>query len=298
MKKTIFALIVPVFALNAAVYAQFSPVNMAHINAGSFMMGNDDGADFEKPAHTVLISPFYMGKYAVTQKEYQKIMGTNPSHFKGNNLPVEGVTWYDAIEYCNKRSRTEGLTEAYKIDKDKKDPNNTSDNDDIKWTVTLDITANGYRLPTEAEWEYAARGGNGSPGNYPFPGSNIASEVAWYGRNSAQKTHAVGKKKPNALMLFDMSGNVWEWCWDWYDEYTEDARFNPEGPDSGDSRVLRGGSWSYIGEVMRSTFRNGNVPNYKDSEIGFRVVRKMTDSVYSDARFFSNTAARIKRKGA
>ena len=208
--------------------------NMVRINGGTFQMGSNNGYRDEEPVHTVTVSSFYMGKYEVTQKEYREVMGTNPSNFKGDNLPVEQVSWYDAVEYCNKRSQREGLTPAYTIDKSRKDPNNTSTYDTVKWVVTWNKNANGYRLPTEAEWEYAAKGGNGSPGNYTYAGSNNADEVAWY---IGSKTQNVGTKKPNGLGLYDMSGNVWEWCWDWYGSYSSAAQTDPAGASSGSHRV-------------------------------------------------------------
>jgi len=175
--------------------------NFVFVEGGTFQMGSNDGDSDEKPVHSVTVSSFYVGKFEVTQKEYQNVMGKNPSYFKGENNPVENVTWYDAVKYCNKRSEKEGRTPSYNIN-----GNN----------VTCDFSANGYRLPTEAEWEYAARGGNKSQ-NYKYSGSNKIGDVAWYDSNSGLRTHPVGQKAPNELGIYDMTGNVWEWCWDWYD---------------------------------------------------------------------------------
>ena len=226
-------------------------------------MGSNDGMDDEKPMHTVTVKSFSIGKYEVTQKEYQEAMGTNPSDFKGDNLPVECVSWYDAIEYCNARSRKEGLTPAYTI-------NGTN--------VTWNRGANGFRLPTEAEWEYAARGGadqrsDGSPGNYAYSGSNNVDEVAWYDENSARSTHEVGAKKPNRLGLYDMSGNVWEWCWDWYGDYASGAQTDPIGASSGSIRVPRGGGLSSPAQYVRSASRGNGSPSLRSGALGFRVVR-------------------------
>ncbi|MEC0134244.1 MULTISPECIES: formylglycine-generating enzyme family protein [Paenibacillus] len=226
------------------------------------------------------ISNFYIGQYEVTQKEWVEIMGSNPSAFKDDNLPVEMVNWYDVIDYCNKRSIKEGLKPYYNIDKNKKDPNNKSDNDTLKWTVTLNAGANGYRLPTEAEWEYAAGGGQLSK-SYTYSGSNKADEVAWYWQNAGEKflsgdwnwpiiennhnkTKSIGGKKPNELGLYDMSGNVREWCWNWYGDI--DSK-------SGSFRVVKGGGW--IGGINNNeiSFRGKFEANGMGPDQGFRVIR-------------------------
>ena len=178
------------------------------------------------------ITDFYMGVHEVTQQEWQKVMGNNPSQFKGKDLPVESISWYDSVLYCNMRSLKEGLTPYYNIDKENFDPENICEYDDLKWTVTINENANGYRLPTVEEWEYVASGGAEGKANQ-FSGSDNIDEVAWYWKNSGEQylegewnwnkieankniTHNIKKKAPNTLGLYDMSGNVREWCWDWY----------------------------------------------------------------------------------
>lgn len=228
----------------------------------------------------ITIPDFQISKYEVTQQEWIEVMGSNPSQFTGSNLPVEMVNWYDAVEYCNLRSVKEGREPYYNINKDTKDPDNKNDNDNIKWTVTVNAGVNGYRLPTEAEWEYAAGGGRMSK-SYIYSGSNTADEVAWYWRNSGDKylsgdwnwpiiesnhnqTRSSGDKKPNELGIYDMSGNVREWCWNWY-----------EAPEmsSGSMRVVKGGGW--IGGVNNTelSFRGKFEANGMGPDQGFRVVR-------------------------
>jgi formylglycine-generating enzyme len=228
----------------------------------------------------ITIQDFYVSKYEVTQKEWMDVMGNNPSEFKGDNLPVESVSWYDCIEYCNKRSLKEGLLPYYNIDKIKKDPDNVSELDSIKWTVAINKGANGYRLPTEAEWEYAASGGQLSK-NYKYSGSNTIGDVAWYWQNSGDKylsgtwswpavvnnhnkTKPVGSKQSNELELYDMSGNVREWCWDW------DRSSGTEHPQG---RIWKGGGWIGADFCCEPVFRAGLEANGKGADQGVRVCR-------------------------
>ena len=231
------------------------PSDFVLVEGGTFQMGGNAYGD-EKPIHSVVLSDYYIGKYLVTQKLWVDVMGKNPSSFKGYDLPIENVSWFDCISFCNALSRRDGWEECYRI-------NGTS--------VTLLSGKHGYRLPTEAEWEFAARGGKKSIG-FEYAGSNTLDEVAWYDGNSGSKTHPVGQKKANELGLFDMSGNVWEWCWDWKDSYPSSSQTNPLGPASGAYRVYRGGSWSYCANHCRVAFRCSSSPSFSNGLLGFRLV--------------------------
>ncbi|MDX9870037.1 MAG: SUMF1/EgtB/PvdO family nonheme iron enzyme [Candidatus Cloacimonadales bacterium] len=240
-------------------YSNSAVSPFAFVQGGTFQMGSTSGGSDENPVHSVTVSSFFIGKYQVTQKEWLSVMGNNPSNFKGDNRPVEQVTWYDAVEYCNKLSKKEGLTPAYTIN---------------GYNVTCNWSANGYRLPTEAEWEYAARGGNKSKG-YTYSGSNTVDNVAWCSSNSNSQTYDVGTKAPNELGIYDMSGNVWEWCWDWYSSsyYSSSPANNPTGPSSGSYRVDRGGSWGHNGHDCRVARRSRNSPGNSRHYLGLRVLR-------------------------
>jgi formylglycine-generating enzyme required for sulfatase activity len=243
------------------------PNNMVRINGGTFTMGSpaNEKRDSDEVQHQVTVSSFYMGRTEVTQREYQEVMGTNPSNFKGDNLPVETVSWYDAVEYCNKRSQREGLTPAYTIS---------------GTTVTWNRNANGYRLPTEAEWEYACRAGTTTPFS---TGNNITTSQANYDGNYPynnnakgeyrRKTTPVGSFSPNAWGLHDMHGNLREWCWDWYGSYSSGAQTDPTGASSGSNRVVRGGYWGKSAGVVRSADRAYDSPSDRGDYIGFRLVR-------------------------
>ncbi len=246
--------------------------NMVFVEGGVFEMGSNEFA-WTWPIHSVQISSFYIGKYEVTQAQWVAVMGDNPSEFIGDNLPVDKVSWYDAIEFCNALSIIEGFTPYYTIDSTVNDPNNLNHNDPIKWLVTTNSDANGYRLPTEAEWEYAARGGNESEG-YVYSGGNYLESIAWYIGNSGGTTHPVGTKQANELGIHDMTGNLWEWCWDWFEEgYNSGTQINPSGPTSGTYKVERGGSWLSEPYESNSHFRYRFDANGQYQDLGFRLAR-------------------------
>lgn len=216
---------------------------MIKVEAGTFMMGATPEMeipdDDEKPVHQVtLTNDYYIGKYEVTQALWQTVMESNPSSFKGNNLPVEQVSWNDCQEFIGKLNS---------------------------------ITGRKFRLPTEAEWEYAARGGKKSRG-YQYSGSSNISDVAWYNGNSGSKTHLVGTKQANELGLYDMCGNVLEWCQNWYGSYVSSSQTNPTGAVSGSYRVIRGGSWYSSARFCRSSCRDSGTPGIRNSRLGLRLV--------------------------
>ena len=230
------------------------------IPGGTFQMGSPAGSH-EQPVHSVTVSAFQMGRYEITQAQYQAVVGSNPSSFTGDSQrPVEMVIWYDAVTFCNKLSEAAGLQPCYNLT-----------------TWACDFTKNGYRLPTEAEWEYACRAGTIT---YYYTGDDESdlAKAGWYVRNSGNTTHTVGGKQANAFGLYDMHGNVWEWCNDWYGSYSSGNATDPQGPSSGSDRVVRGGSWdSGPGPAngdCRSSYRDGRYPVGGNPDVGFRVVRR------------------------
>lgn len=216
---------------------------MIRVDGGTFTMGatseqGSDAYDDEKPAHQVTLSSYYIGETEVTQALWEAVMGSNPSLFKGSNRPVEQVSREDCKSFISKLNS---------------------------------LTGKNFRLPTEAEWEFAARGGNRSQG-YKYSGSNSLGTVAWYADNSGSETHAVKTKSPNELGIYDMSGNVFEWCQDWYGSYSYSSQTNPTGPSSGSNRVNRGGSWSYSARGCRVSYRsNVDAPALRGSSLGLRL---------------------------
>jgi len=255
------------------------PDDFVLISGGTFQMGSPESEAWrveDESAHTVTLSDYYISKFEVTQADYQTIMGENPSAFSSDDFPVESISWMDAIQYCNARSTQEGLTPAYTVD---------------GRTVSWDRSANGYRLPTEAEWEYACRAGTDTPfntetsisadeanywGHYPyliednyFSQGNLETRPGVY----RQTTVAVGSFEPNAWGLYDMHGNVGEWVWDWYGSYEMDAQTDPTGPASGTRRVYRGGGWNDFAKNLRSAYRATLPPDSTSFNLGLRLVR-------------------------
>ena len=257
MKRKILFIIAATMLLSGCKkYTDFSAINfedyfyvngvsfeMVYVEGGTFVMGatseqGSDAYDNEKPVHSVTLSGYYIGKCEVTQELWEAVMGSNPSNFRGAQNPVESVSWNDCQNFIKKLNSLTGRT---------------------------------FRLPTEAEWEYAARGGNQSS-HYKYSGSGNIGYVAWYYKNSGSTTHAVGTKSPNELGIYDMSGNVWEWCSDWYGGYSEGAQTNPQGPSSGSGRVLRGGSWGDDARYCRVSRRSYFDPHDYNIGIGLRLV--------------------------
>ena len=211
--------------------------NMVYVSGGTFIMGGDESSD-QTPTHSVTLSSYYICKYEVTQALWRAVMGSNPSKFKGDNLPVEQVSWNDCQTFINRLNN---------------------------------YTGRNFRLPTEAEWEFAARGGNYSR-HYKYSGSNYISDVAWYCDNSGNRTHPVGTKQANELGLYDMSGNVWEWCSDRYGSYSSYSQSNPTGATSGFGRVERGGNWCGLARYCCSSHRSYYAPGNSFDDLGLRLV--------------------------
>lgn len=256
------------------------PEGMIYVEGGTFTMGDTRGEGFtiERPIHEVTLSSFYMAKYPVTQAEWDSIMVDWEHHYAGNpDNPADNVSFYAALVYCNRRSIKEGLTPVYTI-------NNTTNPDywgaipainNPVWNIVIcDWDAIGYRLLTESEWEYAARGATNDP-DYLYAGSDNINEVGWFLYNSHDgedyTTHPVGSKAPNALGIYDMSGNVWEWCWDRYSDYTSEPKQNPVGPVSGLYRTFRGGCYISSAINCRVSARGLNNPQTAESYHGLRV---------------------------
>ncbi len=258
---------------------QDTPEDFVLIKGGSFQMGSPDTEDWrseDETVHPVTVSDFYMGAYEVSQKEYQEMIKNNPSNFKGDDLPVENLTWYEAVAYCNARSEKEGLEKAYTVD---------------GRNVTWNRSADGYRLPTEAEWEYACRAGTETPfntetsispeesnyfGHYPylieenyFSQEKLDTEPGEY----RETTVAADSFSPNAWGLYNMHGNVGEWCWDYYGVYPDEEQTDPAGAETGTRRIYRGGGWNDFAKHIRSAYRASSPADRSNAAVGLRLVR-------------------------
>lgn len=225
------------FTVNGVSFTMVGVEGSTFIMGATSEQGTSDPYDDEYPSHYVTLSDFAIGETEVTQELWRAVMGNNPSQFSGTNLPVEMVSWNDCQTFIQKLNQ---------------------------------LTGKNFRLPTEAEWEYAARGGNKSKG-YKYAGSNTLGDVAWYKDNSSDRTHPVKQKQANELGLYDMSGNVFEWCQDWFGTYSSSEQTNPTGPASGSNRVFRGGCWYGNAGICRVSLRDGNTPTSYGSSLGLRL---------------------------
>lgn len=274
MSKKYFytACITSILCLCSFISLENPLLSLVKIDGGTFMMGSKDDTKIaendEQKQHEVKVNSFELNQLEVTVwewKQYCKKTNTKlpktPSWGWKDNYPITNVTWYDVIKYCNWLSKQDGLKPAYKF---------------AGPLVVCDFNANGYRLPTEAEWEYAAKGGNKSKNTF-FAGSNDSNEVAWHAKNSDKRPHSVGTKLPNELGIHDMSGNVWEWCWDWYnkDYYKTEDGNNPKGPIRGEKKSVRGGSWDSQESYLRTANRISTLPDVTNEFYGFRLAKSI-----------------------
>ena len=228
-----------IYYSNGVLYVKGIEYPMVYVSGDTFQMGSTDSDAYneERNVHSVTLSSYRLGQFELTQELWEAVMGSNPSYFKGPKRPVENVSWKDCDDFIKELNR---------------------------------LTGQNFRLPTEAEWEYAARGGKNKD-SYKYSGRRDIADVAWYREISSSKTHDVGQKSPNSLGLYDMSGNVWEWCYDLYGDYPSGHQSNPKGPDSGSRRVIRGGSWNDSARQCRVSYRYGSTPSYRSSSVGFRL---------------------------
>ncbi|MBS3767634.1 MAG: SUMF1/EgtB/PvdO family nonheme iron enzyme [Candidatus Cloacimonetes bacterium] len=244
--------------------------NLVLVEGGKFDMGSEGlGSMDEKPIHRVILDNFYISKYLVTQRLWKEIMGYNYSDFEGDDRPVQRVNWYNAIKFCNALSKKDNFKPCYYIH------GNSDFQDYLEHDLEIlecDFSANGYRLPTEAEWEYAARGGKKSM-DYRYSGSNTIEEVAWFYNNSDGETHPVGRKRANELGIYDMSGNLKEWCWNGFAYYEDKPLNNPKGPFIDLHRITRGGGLHSLSFDCRVVDRDIGIPDNNYRTVGFRFAK-------------------------
>jgi formylglycine-generating enzyme required for sulfatase activity len=260
-KKLCMALLIFSSCRSSGEPEEPQPYEMVFVRGGTFTMGCDsategDCLNAETPAHQVTVSDFYIGKYEVTQQEWFEVTGAYPSYFSGDDLPVERISWDEIVGTSGESVQINGITYY---------------SDGFIYQLNQK-TGRTFRLPTEAEWEYAARGGVNSRG-YRYSGSHAIDSVAWFWDNSGERTHRPGEKAANELGLYDMSGNVWEWCSDWYGTYPSSAKTDPPGPATGSCRVIRGGSWVIVAECARVSYRLNyySFPDNHHNCLGFRL---------------------------
>lgn len=265
-------LFITALIMGLAVAAPARAAEMVLIKGGGFMMGSPESEfrrENDEIGRRVIVSDFQLARHEVTQKEYRELMGVNPSNFQGDDLPVENVSWYEAVIYCNARSQQDDLIPVYAFS-----------GSGEAMTVTWNRLANGYRLPTEAEWEYAGRAGTDGPFN---TGENVTTDQANYYGSYPYNNHPPGQYRgrtlpvgglpPNSWGLHEMHGNVWEWCWDWYGEYPAGDQADPMGPKSGNYKINRGGGWNDFGRHLRSAYRAAHPPFNRTFNLGFRLAR-------------------------
>ncbi len=238
-------------------------IKMIKVESGTFVMGSSDQTGSAYPPHDVTLDTFYIAATTVTEKFYDYVLGkieTDPQNSVSTKkavFPAVGISWDDAIEFCNILSERDGYTPCYSLNGNE---------------VICDFSANGYRLPTEAEWEYAANGGNNAI-YYTYSGSDTLDEVGWYAGNSNSQVQAVAQKEPNSLGIYDMTGNIWEWCWDSYASYSQEEQINPTGPKDGDIKSVRGGC-CFSNEAMCALYTRNYFPrNIYGKNLGFRLCR-------------------------
>ena len=274
-KTTLLTCVLLISVLTFFSFTENTPVNfMVKVEGGTFKMGSkdsDNSADNdEQTEHTVTVKDFELCKFEVTVWQWKQYVKANklkmpekPTWGFQDNYPINNITWEEAVSYCNWLSKKEKLTPVYT----QQGPN-----------IFCNFNANGYRLPTEAEWEYAAKGGNKAK-DTKFSGSTSVNDIAWHKANSKGTPHTVGTKLPNEIGIYDMSGNVWEWCWDWYnkDYYKIEDGNNPKGPTMGERKSVRGGSWDSKINYLRPANRISTIPSKTHEFYGFRVARSITE---------------------